>query len=357
MSSYHELVKTVNERKVKFYFLLSIPRSRSTALQLCLSQAPEIDGQINLPFNPCTIDGVVDISVEEASQRILNIINPAISTAKKLVRFIIHEHFDFLTQQHLLMLERLSTNFIFCIREPKIQFLSHLLASLNMLFVDDSDTNSKNIAYFSYDDLLTLLVVNLHRTEDFDTKIRDIAKHKNIRVCRQKVLLAKLIVNGYNNICSNDSNSLRGIFKIFLLLNKKNLNDSWDNLLHILNLFKSVPNKKYNIQIVDGEIMVKDPGKTLRTVIDSFGDVSFSEEIISNWGKYTGKDFICYMSNNLLFNDNNVWNGKSKNSTGITREQANHRLEEYLLDEDFKLVLQKAEHIYQYITDSESYNL
>lgn len=349
MDQYQALIHDVQNQKVKFYFILSVERSYSTTLQLALAQSPEIHRQINLPFNNYSGLELTDdnIPITTVLQRIHNVVTPLMNSDNK-IRVLIHEHFDCLPcDNHLKLLLQLSTNFVCCVRNPKIQFLSCILVSMNDLFLHENSIRDNNL--FSYQNLILLLKTFKYDISNFDGVMYDIINKQKI-VTRDLSTIYQLLKPNNNHIYSI---SLQDIFREFLNVCQKDLEFSWAQASYILQHLKDIPGNSANVIVIDGESFVQHPTKTLKYITEQFSDISFSHDMINNWHKFTGKDFICCISKNLPLASNNVWNGESQHSTGIKFKEKthNHILDAELLDEKFQLVLQNALKIYTQFND------
>ncbi len=353
MKEQQKLINLIDEKKLKCYFVLSLARTRSTALQLSLAQASEVSGQINLPFNsgkfsrPQTDeylyndfrDKISNTSVEEVSKRINNVVEPLIKK-DGYANFIIHEHFDFLAKEYLSFLCKLSTNFIYCIRDPRIQFLSYILRAFNKFFLENDSRD--NCESFTSDDLLVLFSLYKSKPEIFSNKMMKIVARKNIKLYQGDNWYR---YSNYEKLSKNIT--VNDLFSIFLSFVVKELEVAWINAESTIEyLFSYNDKEQINMVLVDGENFVKQPSKTLKHITSNIVGLSFSDKMVNGWDKSTSDNFVCYM---MEYNKN-TWNGPSRNSKGITfvNDGTNgHILEPALLPENLANVLKKSIVIYQ----------
>lgn len=123
MSEYQKLFYFIKQEKLKLYFVISMPRTRSTALHLCLSQGSLINGQICHPMNSGIFsrsqnsefkfndfrDSIINISLEEIAYRINKIVEPVIEKHGK-AKFVVNEHAKFLSKEYLPFLLNIRNN-------------------------------------------------------------------------------------------------------------------------------------------------------------------------------------------------------------------------------------------------------
>lgn len=316
MNNYAMLMNLIKQGKLKLHFILSIARSRSTSLQLSLSQAPEIDAQINLPFNSGVFsqaqdtnfiygdfrDSIESISNENVARRICGVVTPLIEKNNQAT-LLIHEHFDFLTSTHLHMLTHLATHFIFCFRHPKIQFLSYMIGSFNKFFLKD---DSLGQAKFSTDDVLALLSINKNQPDNFDTHMDEIIQRKKIDCYKGD--LWKRYTDGYEMY--PHAHSFHQLFNTLLSFISKELKVAWANAESTLDYLLQ---NELHIIMIDGETLVDDPTKRIISITEEIPGLSFCTDMIDNWHKNVGTGFTCFLTK-----ENNPWNGPSRNSRGFT---------------------------------------
>jgi hypothetical protein len=352
MNQQLKLMSNIEQENLKIYFILSIARSNSTTLQLALAQAPEIDRQINLPFNNYIhLDAENPIDAETIAQRINVVVEPLL-TGNRKIRVIIHEHFDTLVcDDHLSLLKKFSSDFVFCFRNPRMQFFSTILVYMNELFVAKDAMHEIN--WFSYGDLLFLLRLLKEQPGNFDHEMDLLLKQKKIVLDELQEIRERLLKDGLV-VQVEDQNelptSVEAVFREFLSLCSRNLDYSWSQAANVLDFLKSSPGHDANIIMVDGERFLQDPANTLLYVTGKLADVSYTPDMVNDWKKFTGKDFVCYISQNLEMSGSNLWNGESQNSRRIkvrNKPASNDRLlEDHLLDDEFQKVLDKALLIY-----------
>lgn len=321
-TEYKALIDFIKQKKVSFYYILSIPRSRSTALQLSLVQSKDIDGQINLPMSGPSFERSLDlsfrfndfrdassgISLEEIAARINNVIRPILNQ-KGNAKFIIHDHISCLEQQHLSFLLEISDNFIFCIRTPRVQFVSYILRCLNHVFLEK---DVKGVNSFSVEDLGEFL--KYIDSPNLLTIINQTVIRKSIKIF-QGDIWGRFTQSRETSIYANNFDV---IFHKILHYVQKSLQSDWNNasllLSYLIENTDGAHKKKINIVFVDGEEFVKKPEEVLRSIEDKINDLCFSNNMIFNWEKSCGNDFVCYAAADT----ENAWNGPSRKSDGIT---------------------------------------
>lgn len=346
MYHYEMLINLIKQKRLKLYFILSIARSRSTSLQLSLSQAPEIDAQINLPFNSGVFSQAQDSNFiygdfrdeieattnENIAARIYSVVNPIIEKNNRAT-ILIHEHFDFLALNHLHMLTCSATDFIFCFRHPKIQFLSYMVGCFNKFFLEDDSLGQSK---FSTNDVLTLL--SLNKEQPNNTYMDEIIQRKNITCYKGDFW--KRYTNGYD--LYPDAHSFHELFNTLLSFISKELKVAWVNAKHTLDYLLR---NESNIIMTDGEILVSDPTKTITSITENISGLSFCTDMIDNWHKNVGIGFTCFLTK-----ENNPWNGPSRNSKGFTTKNDVIKEQQLCIDvlpQELRQALEEATVIYE----------
>lgn len=342
------LLKNIIDGKVKIYFILSLERSNSTTLQLALSQAPEIDKQINLPFNNYIGLNLDDqpLSLETIAKRINSVIDPLIKHDKK-IRVIIHEHFcSFENEEHMNFLKELSEDFVFCFRDPKNQFFSSILVSMNQIFLTDRSICNKNL--FKHEDLLECLHTFKNDKNNFKYLIEQIIQNKKIQRSTLDEIQKRLAAEFH--LQYTKSNHIEDVFNDFIRYCIQGLTSSWKQAVVVLNYLQNSQEDLKNIIMIDGNKFLENPMEVLLYATKRLKDLSFCQDMINNWQKFTGKNFTCYVSANLFMKGNNIWNGESQNSSGIKISSAmpdqNKMLNIELLNADLASIFNEALEVY-----------
>jgi len=353
MTEYKILKEFLDEKKLKLNFILSLPRTRSTALQLALSQSPEINGQINLPINSGNFsrphdpnflfgdfrDSIQDVSYEEISCRINQVIQPLIKEEGS-ANVIVHDHLNFLASKHLPFLLELSENFILCIRHPKVQFLSYIIRMVNEFFLEEDIL--ENSKCFSSQDIIELLTIYSHHPSQLEERIYQVIKNNEIKIHDKNNIWYRFTkCEDYHNISLND------LFIKIIHYIQKELEVSWDNAINTFNFLRT-GKKNINIVPVDGDVFAKNSLQVINSIASKINIVPPSITQLNNWSKFTGKNFKCYMSDNP---DNSSWNGFSRNSQTIStsNDAVKYSVLEYQsnLPQEFLTSFLKAQDVYQ----------
>lgn len=354
VSAQEKLLRSVSEGKVTINFVISMPRTRSTALHLALSQSPDINGQICHPMNNGIFaksqlsdfkfndfrDGLVDISLDEVALRINKVVEPLIEKDGK-ANIIINEHAKFISIEHLPVLLQLSRTFIFSIRHPKIQFLSHMLRCINECFLTENSKDNKHC--FDVEDLLALLLMHRKSEKDLSRKLQDIIDQKPIDIFRGD--LWHRYTGGRESL--PDASAVK-VFTRLVNFVLKEIEATWNNTGHTLDyLLKS--GRNITVISVDSEVFVRHPVSVIQHVTSKVQGIGFAEEMITNWRTETRDKFVCFIYTKEEEKDN-AWSGPAINSTGVT--DVNDSTRGLMLDlnkvpEALATLLVKAEKIYE----------
>lgn len=354
MSEYQKLINFIKVGKLDLYFVISMPRTRSTALHLCLSQGPEINGQICHPMNSGIFarsqnpefrfndfrDSIVNISVEEVSSRINKIVTPVIQQYGN-AKFVVNEHAKFLTPEHLPFLLDISKNFIFSIRDPRIQFLSHMIRVINECFLED---NSKDEKCFGAEDIIMFLKAYCVSSQELEQKLNETITQKKIKIYKGDIW--HKYTGGHES--SSPKTSVVDIFiRVFLFLIKE-IEVTWDNTTNTLEYLLHSP-QEIKLLSVDSEMFVKDPFTVVQNITTQIKGIGFSEQMVTKWNKDTRKKFVCFIYPKEE-EKNNAWSGPAINSTQITNKNDSTRgilLDPKEVPESLGKLLLKADEIYK----------
>lgn len=349
-----KLLNGIKDGTVTIHFVISMPRTRSTALHLALSQAPEINGQICHPMNNGIFaksqlpdfkfndfrDKLPDISLEQVALRINKVATPLIEQHGK-ANIIINEHAKFLSNQHLPLLLQLSNTFIFSVRDPRIQFLSHMLRCLNECFLQDNSKDNKHC--FGVEDIIMLLKTYRKSEKDLDRKLQELIVQKPID------LFPGDIWHRYTG--GHESSPHAPVVSVFIKLVDfvlKEIEATWNNTANTLEYLLD-NGRNITLISVDSEVFVKQPLSAIKHVTSQVKGIGFAEQMITNWRTETRDKFVCFIYTKEEEKDN-AWSGPAINSKEVTDgndSTRGHMLDPHQVPQALATLLAKAGKIYK----------
>lgn len=315
MQSYLALKNLIETNQLKLHFVLSLPRTRSNAITLALTQAEEIQGQLSVPFFnhirfeqggnvviPYDADTDTDQirTFEQGCSKILARVKTLMTeNTRRPVGLIINEHLCFITKNEMPLLLKLTNNIVITIRDPRDQFLSFLTRIVQDRLYDGSPDEKLQ-------PLDALKMLNMQDTTQ-NEGIYSKAKIRQILQKHESDLLTS------NDILTARDNEVDQI--------KQTLAVCWGNLKkHLKLLLNQQAEGLLNLVIVESDHFIKNVNTELLSLIKQLKGISFNSAMQNSWQKGTGENYHCSMIKAGFLPNNSVWNEPVKNSRGFTNE-------------------------------------
>lgn len=349
-----KLLQATREGRLSLHFVISMPRTRSTALHLALSQGPHINGQICHPMNSGIFaksqlpefkfndfrDTLPDTSLEQAALRINKVAKPLIEQDGK-ANMIVNEHAKFMTPQHLPFLLEISKTFIFSVRDPRIQFLSHILRVTNECYLTENTKDNKHC--FEVEDIIMLLKTYKQSEKELGRSLEELIAQKPIDIFQGDIW--HRYTGGHESLAGAP------VVRVFVRLLDfvlKEIEATWNNTANTLDYLLSA-GRDITVMSVDSEAFVKEPLSVIRRVTSQVKDIGFSEQMITNWSPDTRDKFVCFLYTKEE-EKNNAWSGPAINSREVTSEHDStrgYKLHPALVPEALATLLVKVDMIYK----------
>jgi hypothetical protein len=317
---YTKLKAFANDGQLVIYTLLSNPRTRSTALYYAMESMPDIDGGVSGSFSTHDCAGVhynFDATketrkirtFEEVCEKIYRVVEEILKK-KTVARIWLHDHFYEITQHEMHYLLTLSSNYIVCIRDPRLQFLSFLIRVSN-----------DKLATYRQSDLNRDQVIKLFHKKEEDVSPKMLLSYvekKNIPISKAQIL---------NTIHKKEhqlpfSSALTLSTDIILNYVQTEMKIAVANTKIHLEILKKYQEKSdIRFVIVDSEKLINPVTSKLmlQEVTNKLHGLVFSESLINNWSR-EGKISMGCTAENTNTPIENAWNGPARKSTKFTMQ-------------------------------------
>lgn len=333
VSNYTQLQELVNQNQLEIIRVIALPRANGTALHLALTQASEVQGQLNEPFyypdlksrkwNYRPSEKPIR-TFEEGCAFILERYKEAVKLNTGKIQLVIHDLSSDLSDEEFKNLANIDRYTIFTLRDPLKLALSQLTRFVNDKLSQPAGNKIKTKeALFLLDDNTNMLEF-MHNNPG---KVSEVL----VRQILGKEKDAELIEEDLKNARKKVIDHFIEEYKI-----------AWENLYHFWTLAKSDPTHP-SYSVFDGGWLFDQPEKSLKELTQSIGSITYTTDMIHNWRKGIGQDFKCVITR--LWGElaqTNAWNGPSRNSTGIVRQPDS--IHETLSLESFPKEIQKTIH-------------
>ncbi len=292
---------------------LSLPRSHSTAWQIALAQADNVD-QLNEPSyhadwicRPC--DAAAPLPGTRPSSEYFRKINERLTELKKenpRPTLIVNDLSNALSLYELNQMLKLTKNVCITMRDPIAN--AH---SLLTRFINDtlSAPGEKNISPEEALKLANTTAFTKQQIIELIDSKKINPEHILLSACLDKnaELTSEILVKAISNtvkIVSNDC-----------------FNICWENLKKQLDLIRTFPDTK--IIIINGDDLIKNPESIMEQSSKAFG-LSYTSKMIDHWEKATGDNFHCCVTANMPqeYIKNNAWLGPVRNSSKIEKKDS-----------------------------------
>lgn len=266
--NYQQLKKWVDTQELEIYYIFSLPRSLSTAIQIAVTEGA--DGQMNEPFfrkdyNTVHYDAPTDESnfYNGCARIVSHVLKLRLEKDNGPLKLILNDITGDLTEPEFLALLPLCKNYAITVRDPFLQMKSFMIRVGN--------------------DHFALC----------DTKLED---EKALEQC-QKPEAANNVKRGIN----------------------KNRN-SWINAQHYTSLLTELASNdpSISLSIIDGYMLQMEPTTFMQTLCERW-KIQFTESMINDWKKINSENFCSPVSAGLPRNLElvNGWHGRARNSKGF----------------------------------------
>lgn len=290
---YDELKNLVESGRLEITWILSPPRSFSTAFECALGQSESIHGQVDEPIH------TVDLHYEHYSQnneeQFMKGCESILSEYKKHqseiqnepVRIITKSMSGFIHSSDLEKIEVLAKNWLILVRNPVEQTISLLTRMLNDKISSEpwQDKLSKKIiikiiAALDSDKANSVLD---HLVEKHADKFSEnFAKEENKAQLVKQITEEVLIQNSFN----------------------------WINIDHYKNNLS-------NYVLVDMDRLRKKPQTELPQIVNQLQGITYTRAMIDDWKKFTNEAFNSPILNDTGVKCRNAWLGPALNSNAF----------------------------------------
>ena len=304
-----QLRDAVASGRLSLYYVVSVPRSNSTALMMALTQAPQIAGLLNEPFvradhRAVPWDSGAPAHADHFDDGCAHILERAVDAARTLasakgaasVGLCVHDHAKDLTEAQFRALASLSRHLFFAVREPLAQSASFLARMCNeAVGIRGRDTIRADAA-------LALL-------KDADA----FARHAEANIATIDRDHASRI-SGLDPAAIAPGN-MKALHAALVARCLSELTKSWENLTRYAAIARE---ERMPANVSDSATMLATPREHLAALCEVSG-LTFTPDMVDNWRKGTGDDFHCIISRPFGPGAaTNAWNGPARTSRGIT---------------------------------------
>lgn len=298
---YAKLLALKNEGKFRAYYILSPPRTNSTAFQLALAQAPEIQGQLN---EPLFLPDVIPMPIGEGRGDFDSRCDVIVAKLDKIasgqhslpIDLVINDMTGHIMRDEMHRLIDLTDKWVVTIRHPQIQALSFLTRIIDSRLALSPSESNPGLRRLSAKD-----VVNLATKDTFSPELRD-------RLDRAKVRHWARVQQ--SNEALNDAEIAAAVRTVSAIAAQQFRID-WSNLRVQVGILEQRLGNQF--MIVDGSDLLRNPYVIMEAVSRRMG-LTYEQNMVDHWTKFLGRDFDSPVTNG---NPNNGWNTPAANSTKL----------------------------------------
>lgn len=285
--------------------VIGLPRSMGTALHMALSQAPEVDGQLNEPFYYPDLKGrewtyrpseEAVRTFEDGCRHIWEKYQNIQANADTEVTLVVHDLSQDLSDIEFKNMSQIAGHVVLVTRDPILNAMSMFTRYVN-----------DKVAQPGGDKLSLGECLSLMKDEE---SFRQFFQENPLRVDTK--LLAKLLEK--EDVVDEDFPAARkkviDIFRFEYLT-------AWKNMLKFIEIARENLSSR-EFTVFDSSKLTEDVEENLRSLVDRISGLTFTPDMMNDWSKFAGKEFDCIITKNWGdFAHINAWNGPVRNSKGL----------------------------------------